>query len=195
MDSVWPLVEAADGGAFLLFTSYRALYAAADWLRHRSAPGDVLVQGTSSRSQLLEQFREARTAVLLGTGSFWQGVDVRGPALRVVVIDKLPFAAPNDPLVAARSQAIRRDGGDPFVEYQLPHAVLALKQGVGRLIRDYDDRGIIVIGDPRLRTRPYGKVFLRSLPDAPILEDIDAAIEFASTLRPVEEALDESIGG
>jgi ATP-dependent DNA helicase DinG len=182
MAQVWPLVEATGGGAFLLFTSYRALRAAEAWLASRAAPGPVLVQGAGARSQLLEKFRAAGNAVLLGTGSFWQGVDVRGPALRLVVIDKLPFAAPDDPLVQARVAAIRRQGGDAFVEFQLPQAVLALKQGVGRLIRDFTDRGLIVLGDPRLRTRPYGRLFLSSLPPMPELESPEEALAYARTL-------------
>jgi ATP-dependent DNA helicase DinG len=182
MDEVWPLVEATGGGAFLLFTSYRAMRAAEAWLGSRAAPGPVLVQGAGARSQLLEKFRAAGNAVLLGTGSFWQGVDVRGPALRLVVIDKLPFAAPDDPLVQARVAAIRRAGGDAFVEFQLPQAVLALKQGVGRLIRDFTDRGLIVLGDPRLRTRPYGRLFLSSLPPMPELESAEEAHAYALTL-------------
>ena len=111
----------------------------------------------------MNRFRADGNAILLGTGSFWQGVDVRGRALRFVMIDKLPFAVPSDPLVQARAEAIRRAGGDAFNELQLPQAVLALKQGVGRLIRDFDDRGLIVLGDPRLRTRGYGATFLREL--------------------------------
>jgi ATP-dependent DNA helicase DinG len=182
MEQVWPLIEAAGGGAFLLFTSYRAMRAALDWLGARAAPGPVLVQGEGARSQLLERFRAAGNAVLLGTGSFWQGVDVRGRALRVVVIDKLPFAAPDDPLVQARVAAIRRSGGDAFAEFQLPQAVLALKQGVGRLIRDFTDRGLIVLGDPRLRTRPYGRLFLSSLPPMPELESSADALAYARTL-------------
>ena len=162
--SLWPLVEAARGGAFLLFTSYRALQRAEDWIARRAVAGAVLVQGRGSRSELLKQFRADGNAILLGTGSFWQGVDVRGPALRFVMIDKLPFAVPSDPLVQARAEAIRRLGGDPFNELQLPQAVLTLKQGVGRLIRDFDDRGLVVLGDPRLRSRGYGKTFLASLP-------------------------------
>jgi ATP-dependent DNA helicase DinG len=180
--TVWPLVEAAQGGAFLLFTSYRALQRAERWLEGRAYPKRVLVQGRGSRSELLNQFRADGNAILLGTGSFWQGVDVRGRALRLVVIDKLPFAVPSDPLVQARAEAIRRAGGDAFNELQLPQAVLALKQGVGRLIRDFDDRGLIVLGDPRLRTRPYGATFLRSLPEMPVIDDFDEALEFAASL-------------
>jgi len=180
--TVWPLVEAARGGAFLLFTSYRALQRAEQWLEGRGAPGRILVQGRSSRSELLNRFRADGNAVLLGTGSFWQGVDVRGRALRLVVIDKLPFAVPSDPLVQARAEAIRRAGGDAFNELSLPQAVLALKQGVGRLIRDFDDRGLVVLGDPRLRTRAYGATFLQSLPPMPVIDDLDAALDFALTL-------------
>lgn len=187
MAAVWPLVEAAGGGAFLLFTSYRALGEAQRWIEFRRAPGPVFVQGTGPRSQLLERFREAGNAVLLGTGSFWQGVDVRGPALRLVVIDKLPFAVPSDPLVQARLDAIRRVGGDPFIASQLPEAVLTLKQGVGRLIRDFGDRGLVVLGDPRLRTRPYGRVFLNSLPPMPVIDEADEAAAFAESLRGIEE--------
>jgi ATP-dependent DNA helicase DinG len=186
--AIWPLVEAAQGGAFLLFTSYRALQRAHTWIEGRAVPGPVLVQGHGSRSDLLNRFRADGNAILLGTGSFWQGVDVRGRALRLVVIDKLPFAVPSDPLIQARAEAIRRDGGDPFNELSLPQAVLALKQGVGRLIRDFDDRGLIVIGDPRVRTRHYGATFLRSLPAMPIVEELDAALEFARSLaEPMAE--------
>ena len=180
--AVWPFVEATAGGVFLLFTSYRALNAAEQWLNRKRMPGPLLVQGRGPRSQLLEEFRAAGNAVLLGTGSFWQGVDVRGPALRMVVIDKLPFAVPSDPLVQARIEAITRTGGDPFKEFQLPQAVLALKQGVGRLIRDFDDQGLIVLGDPRLRTRAYGKLFLASLPPMPQLEDPEEVADYAAAL-------------
>jgi ATP-dependent DNA helicase DinG len=182
MIAVWPLIDAARGGAFLLFTSYRALNRAEAWLARRTPPGRVLVQGRGSRSELLNEFRGDGNAILLGTGSFWQGVDVRGPALRLVMIDKLPFASPSDPLVQARIESIRRAGGDAFTEFQLPQAVLALKQGVGRLIRDFDDRGLIVLGDPRLRSRGYGRLFLASLPPMPVLEEPDAALAFAASL-------------
>jgi len=185
--AIWPLVEAAGGGAFLLFTSYRALQRAETWIGRHAAPGPVLVQGRGSRSELLKQFRADGNAILLGTGSFWQGVDVRGQALRFVMIDKLPFAVPSDPLVQARAEAIRRAGGDSFNELSLPQAVLTLKQGVGRLIRDFDDRGLVVLGDPRLRSRGYGATFLASLPPMPVLEDFADALKFAATLGFVSE--------
>jgi len=184
MSAVWPLIDAAGGGAFLLFTSYRALNRAEIWLQRCATPGRVLVQGRGSRSELLNEFRRDGNAILLGTSSFWQGVDVRGPALRLVVIDKLPFASPGDPLVQARIDAIRRADGDAFTEFQLPQAVLALKQGVGRLIRDFDDRGLVVLGDPRLRTRGYGRLFLASLPPMPVLDDHGSALAFATSLDP-----------
>ncbi len=187
--TVWPLIEAAGGGAFLLFTSYRALERAERWLAGRaSLPGPLLVQGRGARGELLARFRDDGNAVLLGTGSFWQGVDVRGPALRIVVIDKLPFAVPADPLIRARLDAIRRAGGDGFAEFQLPQAVLALKQGVGRLIRDFEDSGLVVLGDPRLRTRGYGRVFLNSLPPMPVLDEAHDALRFAEGLRPRDAA-------
>jgi ATP-dependent DNA helicase DinG len=189
---VWPLVIASGGGAFLLFTSHRALERARAWLDGRPTPGPLWVQGEASRTELLERFRAAGDGVLLGTGSFWQGVDVKGPALRVVAIDKLPFAAPTDPLTAVRLAAIRAQGEDPFTTYQLPQAVLSLKQGVGRLIRDFDDRGLVIIGDPRLRTRPYGRAFLASLPPMPLLETEADALDFAASLQPVAVAAAET---
>ena len=188
LGSSWPIIEAAGGGAFLLFTSYRALNEAREWIEHRNLPGPLLVQGARPRTGLLRRFRQAGDAVLLGTSSFWQGVDVRGAALRLIVIDKLPFAPPGDPLIEARLEAIRRDGGDPFSAFQLPQAVLALKQGVGRLIRDFSDRGLVILGDPRLRTRGYGQTFLHSLPPMPILDDHEAALGFAHTLGADEPA-------
>ena len=118
--------------------------------------------------------------MLLGTASFWEGVDVRGAALRLVIIDKLPFASPGDPLMQARLEAIRRAGGNPFAEYQLPQAVLSLKQGVGRLVRDHDDYGVAMLCDPRLRTRNYGRVFLRSLPPMPLTDNLESACDFYS---------------
>ena len=173
IDACAPLLEASGGRAFLLYTSYRGL---ADGVRALQArfpdpPFPVLVQGDAPREALLNRFRELGNAVLLATGSFWEGVDVKGEALSIVAIDKLPFASPDDPLLKARLEGIRRRGGNPFFEYQLPQAVLALKQGVGRLIRDFEDFGVIVIGDPRLKTKAYGRVFLEALPASPVITD------------------------
>jgi ATP-dependent DNA helicase DinG len=175
LDAVEPVLAASGGRAFLLFTSHRALRLAAERLRDAGPPlGDypLLIQGDAPRDQLLQRFREFGNAILLGTSSFWEGVDVRGDALAVVVIDKLPFASPGDPLMSARLDAIRQSGGRPFPDFQLPQAVIALKQGVGRLIRDYEDRGIVVLCDPRLSGKSYGRVFLGSLPAMPITREV-----------------------
>ncbi|MEN5393881.1 ATP-dependent DNA helicase [Stenotrophomonas sp. TWI377] len=157
-----PVLEASHGRAFLLFASHRALREAAEALR--DAPWPLFVQGEAPRATLLQRFRESGNGVLLGSASFREGVDVVGDALSVVVIDKLPFAAPDDPVFEARLDAIRRDGGNPFRDEQLPQAVIALKQGVGRLIRSETDRGVLVLCDPRLLSRSYGRIFLDSLP-------------------------------
>jgi len=162
-----PVLEASGGRAFLLFTSHRALREGTEELQRawgESPTVPVLVQGTASRDQLLRSFREAGNAVLLGTGSFWEGVDVKGAALSVVIIDKLPFAAPDDPLLKARLAAIKEQGGNPFFDEQVPQAVIALKQGVGRLIRDERDFGVVMLCDTRLVTKGYGRTFLASLP-------------------------------
>jgi ATP-dependent DNA helicase DinG len=164
VDAMGPVLEASGGRAFVLFTSHRALQEAAAIFARRSTAYQLLVQGTLPHSELLERFRAAGNAVLLGTASFWEGVDVRGPALSCVIIDKLPFAPPDDPVLQARSELIRARGGNPFRDYQLPNAIVALKQGVGRLIRAVDDRGVLMLCDPRLMTRPYGRSFLRDLP-------------------------------
>lgn len=177
VDTARDILEASRGRAFLLFTSHAALQEAAVELQD-SVDYPLLVQGTAPRSDLLKQFRELGNAVLLGTSSFWEGVDVRGSALSCVIIDKLPFASPGDPVLQARIYAMRARGKNPFVEYQLPHAVITLKQGVGRLIRDINDRGVLVLCDPRLRSKSYGRVFLNSLPDMPVTQDIDAVHEF-----------------
>jgi ATP-dependent DNA helicase DinG len=157
------VLAASRGRAFLLFTSHTALQEAAKLL-DGSVPYPLLVQGSAPRADLLDRFRLQGNAVLLGTSSFWEGVDVRGEALSCVIIDRLPFASPGDPVLKARSEALRRQGRNPFREYQLPNAVIALKQGAGRLIRDVADRGVLVLCDPRLRQRSYGRVFLESLP-------------------------------
>jgi ATP-dependent DNA helicase DinG len=169
VDAAAGLAELAEGGAFLLFTSHKALEHAGRRLRQRWAerpggPFHLLVQGESPREQLLREFREHGDAVLLGTASFWEGVDVKGSALRLVVIDRLPFASPEDPVTRARLQRAREDGGNPFSDFQLPEAAIALKQGVGRLIRSEDDAGVVAICDPRLVGKGYGKKLLASLP-------------------------------
>ena len=188
----WPIVKATGGGAFLLFTSYRCLNEAREWLEHKKLPGPLLIQGDGPRTKILEQFRQSGNALLLGTSSFWHGVDVRGPSLRLVFIDKLPFASPGDPLIQSRLNAIRQEGGDPFNEFQLPQAILSLKQGVGRLIRDFSDRGLVIIGDPRLRTRNYGSVFLKSLPPMPVVDDYMEALSFANSLKPSDVKTDDN---
>ena len=164
------VLVASRGRAFLLFTSHRALRRAAELLA--DLPFPLFVQGTAPRHQLLTEFRASGNGVLLGAASFWEGVDVAGEALSCVIIDKLPFAAPDDPVLEARLSALREAGGNPFVEWQIPAAVIALKQGAGRLIRDVADRGVLVLCDPRLTTRAYGKLFLRSLPPMPVTLDL-----------------------
>ena len=163
IESALPVLRASEGRAFLLFTTLRALRRAHQLLDGR-IPYPLLVQGTGSRSQLLARFRALGNAVLLGSQSFWEGVDVRGEALSLVVIDKLPFAPPDDPVLAARIEGIRAGGGNPFNDLQLPQAVLQLKQGAGRLIRDEADRGVLMLCDPRLVSKPYGRRILHSLP-------------------------------
>jgi ATP-dependent DNA helicase DinG len=156
------LLAVTEGRAFLLFTSHRALREAATRLAH--VPYPKLVQGDAPRATLVDRFRSTPNAVLLGTASFWEGVDVPGDALSLVVIDKLPFAPHTDPLIAARMAAHAETGGDPFDAIQLPAAALALKQGFGRLIRRRDDRGIVAILDSRIVIRQYGRVFMDTLP-------------------------------
>ncbi len=165
------VVAASGGRAFALFTSHAALALARDRLAGRLR-FPLLVQGEAPRAQLLERFREAGNAVLLGTYSFWEGVDVRGDALSCVIIDKLPFAPPDDPLLRARHAALKAQGRDPFMEQQLPQAAITLKQGVGRLIRDATDRGVVVICDPRLHRMGYGRRLLDSLPPMARCRDI-----------------------
>jgi ATP-dependent DNA helicase DinG len=165
------ILEATKGRAFVLFTSYAALRAIQQ-IAEIELPYPVLVQGSAPRSALLEQFRTTQNAVLLATSSFWQGVDVMGDALSCVIIDKLPFASPGDPITAARIEAIADRGGQPFGEYQVPLAILTLLQGLGRLIRHRDDRGVLAVLDPRLQTMGYGRRFLASLPPAVITREI-----------------------
>ena len=165
------ILRATRGRAFVLFTSY-ATMRAVQAMTEMAVDYPVLAQGTAPRSQLLNQFRTTPNAVLFATASFWQGVDVVGEALSCVIIDKLPFASPGDPITSARIDAIRAQGGDPFGEYQVPLAILALQQGLGRLIRHRRDRGVLAILDPRLRTKGYGRRFVASLPPAPVVTDL-----------------------
>ena len=171
------VLAASRGRAFLLFTSHRALRAVRAALDGR-IPWPMFTQGERPRGELLDRFVATPDSVLLGTQSFWEGVDIRGDALSLVLIDKLPFAPPDDPLLAARADAVRRDGGDPFTDIQLPAAVIGLKQGVGRLIRDASDSGVVVVCDPRLSRRGYGRVFQKSLPPMPITTSIDDVTAF-----------------
>ena len=192
IQAVLPVIEANPGGTFLLFTSHRALQIAAGLLADATRR-PLLVQGSASRRELLERFREAGNAVLLGAQSFWEGVDVQGAALSCVAMDKLPFASPDDPLLKARSDALRARGGNPFRDYHLPRAVIAFKQGVGRLIRDMKDRGVLIVCDPRLDQGGYGIVFRNSLPPAPVTREQAEVIEFFAH-EPVEAAADAGEG-
>lgn len=171
IDVAKQVLRASKGRAFILFTSYRALRQAEQVLRDQ-LPYPLLVQGEAPRDHLLATFRSTPHAVLLGTSSFWEGVDVRGEALSCVIIDKLPFAAPADPVLQARLDSLRQQGLNPFMSYQLPSAVITLKQGVGRLIRDPADRGVMVLCDPRLLNKAYGKTFLNSLPKMPVTRQL-----------------------
>jgi len=182
VDAAMPLIEASEGRAFLLFTTLRALAQArerlAGELRRRGLDYPLLVQGEGSRSELLVRFRELGNAILLGSASFWEGVDVPGDALSLVVIDKLPFAPPDDPLLAARLDHLRNEGGNPFMAWQLPQAVISLKQGAGRLIRTETDRGVLAICDPRLTDKPYGRRIWQSLPPMRRTREVREAVAF-----------------
>ncbi|MEQ1559749.1 MAG: ATP-dependent DNA helicase [Methyloglobulus sp.] len=171
IEYVLPVLEASKGRAFFLFTSHRALKQAAELLENR-IQYPLLIQGNKPKAQLLAEFKRLGNAILLGTASFWEGVDVRGEALSCVIIDKLPFSSPGDPILKARLEAISERGGNPFFEHQLPTAVIALRQGIGRLIRDETDRGVLMVCDPRLLKRSYGQIFLDSVPGMKRTRDI-----------------------
>jgi ATP-dependent DNA helicase DinG len=177
VEEVTALCRISAGRALVLTSSYRALEAVADGIRGR-IPYEILVQGEAPRERLLERFRDEVGSVLVATSTFWQGVDVPGESLSLLVIDKLPFAAPGDPLVEARCERIAEHGGDWFREYALPSAVLQLRQGFGRLIRSHADRGVVAILDPRLSSRAYGRAFLESLPPCPVTADRAAIADF-----------------
>jgi len=181
LEAVTPLLDMTTGGMFCLFTSHRALNSAKTWFKsHRSTLGGrkLLAQGDTPRDDLLRRFRQYGDAVLLGTGSFWEGVDVRGQALSVVAIDKLPFASPADPLMMARLEFIRRQGGNGFMDHQLPLAALSLKQGAGRLLRDESDFGVVVLCDPRISTKRYGRIFLQCLEPMPSTSALNEVSSF-----------------
>ncbi len=198
VEAVLPVLQASAGRAFILFTSHRALKEAHEILKLRfetlglSYP--LFIQGETSRSELLNRFRQAEHGVLLGSSSFWEGVDVKGEALSVVIIDKLPFSPPDDPVLAARIEEINRQGRNAFMEYQLPRAVIALKQGAGRLIRDEQDRGLLMICDPRLLGKPYGRRIWMSLPPMRRTRILAEVQEFfgTSTASTLEGASGES---
>jgi ATP-dependent DNA helicase DinG len=176
-DEVLALLALSEGRALVLTSSYRALDVLRERVRGR-VPYEVLVQGDAPRERLLERFRDEVASVLLATATFWQGVDVPGESLSLLVIDKLPFSAPGDPLHEARCEAVEADGGDWFRDFALPTAMLQLRQGFGRLIRGHEDRGVVAILDPRLRTRPYGRAFLAALPSCPLVDDLAAVAAF-----------------
>jgi len=167
-----PVLQASKGRAFFLFTSHRALKQAETLLKDK-IKYPLLVQGSRPKAKLLDEFKAAGNAVLLGTSSFWEGVDVRGKALSCVIIDKLPFSSPGDPVLKARLSAMEQQGQNPFFEHQLPAAVIALRQGIGRLIRDETDRGVLMVCDPRLLKRSYGQIFLDSVPPMRRTRDIE----------------------
>ncbi|AHG77497.1 ATP-dependent DNA helicase [Mannheimia varigena] len=172
-----PVIEANKGRCFLLCTSYYMMRGLADFLREHSSL-NVLLQGETSKSRLLEKFVKEDNAVLVATQSFWEGIDVRGDDLSLVIIDKLPFTSPDEPLLKARMEDCKLQGGDPFNDIQIPEAVITLKQGVGRLIRDVTDRGVIIICDSRLVMRNYGQTFLKSLPPSKRTRDLNSVIQF-----------------
>jgi len=184
VDHALPVIRASGGGAFLLFTTLRGMRLAYDLLRdafareHLSYP--LLQQGEGSRTELLTRFRRLGNAVLVASASFWEGVDVRGEALSLVIIDKLPFAPPDDPVLQARLEQIDKSGRNPFTEYQLPQAVITLKQGAGRLIRDEDDRGVLMICDRRLFSKSYGRRIIPSLPPMRLTRELEDVTAFFS---------------
>jgi ATP-dependent DNA helicase DinG len=191
IDAALPVIEAAGGRAFLLCTTIRAVNRAAERLRaefvKRGLPFPLMVQGEAGRTELLDRFREAGNAVLIGSQSFWEGVDVRGDALSVVIIDKLPFSPPDDPVLAARIEALEKKGLNGFMHHQLPAAIINLKQGAGRLIRDERDRGVLMICDPRLISKPYGRRIWQSLPPFKRTRELGAVREFFAAIAAQEE--------
>jgi ATP-dependent DNA helicase DinG len=183
-EEIKKILAASRGRAFVLFTSYQQMIAAYDLVSPGSPYPCLLQSRTAGKSRLLEEFKVTPNAVLFGTSSFWQGVDVKGEALSAVIIDKLPFQVPSDPLVGARMAQVERTGGSAFSDYQVPHAILRLKQGLGRLLRSKSDRGLLSILDNRLSTKSYGKLFMASLPDYAVTDSVDDLVEFMREEQP-----------
>ncbi|PCI22237.1 MAG: helicase [Piscirickettsiaceae bacterium] len=188
INKVLPVLNASKGRAFILFTSHRALREAAELLQELT-DFNLLIQGDLPKQQMLELFRQSDNTVLLGTASFWEGVDVRGDALSCVIIDKLPFASPADPIIKARIDHMSSTGKSAFSEFQLPYAALTLKQGAGRLIRDVKDKGVLVLCDPRLSSKGYGKVFIQSLPAMPITQELKDVEHFYKRMASEKDPL------
>ena len=192
IEAAMPLIEAAGGGAFILCTTLRAVNRIAERLREifreKELPFPLFVQGESGKTDLLERFRRSGNGVLVGSQSFWEGVDVRGDALSLVVVDKLPFAPPDDPVLSARIKALEKDGGNGFMDFQLPEAIMSLKQGAGRLIRDERDKGVLMICDPRLISKSYGRRIWQSLPPFSRTREEKDACEFLACPAAGEKA-------
>jgi ATP-dependent DNA helicase DinG len=191
-EAAWPAIRAAGGRTFVLCTSLRAMRRIHELLQEKlqkeALDLPLLMQGEGSKTDLLERFRFLGNAILVASVSFWEGVDVRGEALSLVVIDKLPFAPPDDPVLAARIESLRAAGENAFMSYQLPQTVISMKQGAGRLIRDETDRGVLMICDPRLTGKPYGKTVWRSLPPMRRTRDIrDVEAFFAQPIKSTNE--------
>jgi len=182
-EEIVQLLELSQGRAFCLFTSYSQMNDLFERVRTR-VDFPLMLQGTAPRSVLLERFKNTPNAVLFATASFWQGVDVPGEQLSCVIVDRLPFAVPSDPIVAARVRALQEEGRNPFSEFQVPEAVLALKQGFGRLIRAKTDRGVLALLDTRIQRMPYGKIFLESLPRYRRTNDLEDVSRFLSAASP-----------
>ncbi|MGZ3158377.1 MAG: ATP-dependent DNA helicase, partial [Burkholderiaceae bacterium] len=195
VEAALPVMEAAGGRAFLLCTTIRAVNRAAELLRtefeKRKWSFPLMVQGEAGRTELLDRFRAAGNAVLIGSQSFWEGVDVRGEALSLVIIDKLPFSPPDDPVLAARIDALEKKGKNGFMHHQLPEAIINLKQGAGRLIRDEADRGVLMICDPRLISKPYGKRIWQSLPPFKRTRDLAVVQAFFNTQDGADNPVSE----
>jgi len=189
IDAIMPILQQLQGRAFVLFTSHRALKAGAEIVKDTNL-FTCLVQGEASKDELLAQFIKQDNAVLMATGSFWEGVDVSGDDLALVVIDKLPFAPPDDPILSAKMKQCRQQGGNPFFDLQIPDAVLTLKQGCGRLIRSIHDQGVVCICDPRLVGKNYGEIFLNSLPDMRRTRDPELVAEFVTDIMAVADEQD-----